>query len=156
MTNKSSFILINLLGLAKVWGVIWSNARYDLDLIRLWCFASLPFIFRAQGNPDIFILKGSLRTALMEKCQWWQWLLLIGSSCLVVFIHPLAHNYRRREGQRWSAVLYWAPGGSVVQALFYPVLYWGTGNTQEPLWSQYSKACKHCSELHFIRLVFQT
>ncbi len=45
------------------------------------------------------------------------WVKLSGS-----FSSTHSHSYCRKKGQRCSAVLHRTPGGSVVQALFWPVV----------------------------------
>lgn len=67
-----------------------SGQMLDFDLLRLWWTVPLSLIVSTLGNPNILTLTTSLRTELLEICPCWQWLLLIGSSCLLVFIHPLS------------------------------------------------------------------
>lgn len=112
-----SLALGNLRGLVEVWGDLRTNARLDPDLTGREWSVSLPRIFSTLGNPKIFILTlPSLRKELLEKCQGWQWLLLIGSSCLVVF-HPPTHTAAAERQGRGAVLCYTEPLGAVLYRL---------------------------------------
>lgn len=99
------------------------NVRHDYDLTRLWCRVSPPslssFLFRASGNPETLKVGSTFffRTELLEKCQWWKWLLLIGSSSLESFIRPLTEQLR--EGGRGGVLCYIEPLGAVLYKTYF-------------------------------------
>lgn len=95
------------------------NARLDLDSTGRYWSVSLPLIFSTLGDPKIFILSknrtlGNVPVAAVIVINWVK---LSGS-----FSSTHSHSYSWKKGQRCSAVLHWAPGGSVAQASFEPVV----------------------------------
>lgn len=120
--TKLCLALGYLRGLVEVWGEIWPDAWLDLDSARLQRSVSQPLIF--STSRDIYSHKLSQnrtpgrRKEEEKKSQRWQWLFLIGSSCLVVFHPPTRTATEGRKG-RGAVLCYTEPLGAVLYRIYF-------------------------------------